>query len=114
MGVTDKLSVRYINVFRLDMEDLSWTSVQSLGYRAFFLDTDGHTTSCSVTNEESRGIKGNCIYMIEPQDEHLYRYDLEDTSLVVTLPFPERIKNWVENRWVMPMPNKRWGKSVGR
>ncbi|KAL3511945.1 hypothetical protein ACH5RR_024662 [Cinchona calisaya] len=121
VGLTDKLSVRYIDVFRLDMEDLSWTRVESLGDRAFFLDTNGYTTSCSscfaAEDSESGGMKGNCIYLLEPEDKHLYRFDLEDTSLVITLPLPKRIKNWVQTHWVMPnqrREKKRDTGSIGR
>lgn len=87
-------------LFQLDISEKKCTKVESLGQRAIFLETyrsTGTSTGCSVVEA---GIRGNCIYYVQREDASLYKYDLEEQSISISLPCPHVHRRWSLLRWI--------------
>ncbi|KAF9616358.1 hypothetical protein IFM89_029612 [Coptis chinensis] len=86
------------DIFKLDLSTMDWVKVESLGDRIFLLSS---SSTMSLSGAEL-GVKGNCVYYSIPNYAHLYRFDMDDGAITVTLPLPNVLNYWKGPFWMVP------------
>lgn len=86
-----------ISKLDLDFSTMAWEEVNSLDDYVFFL---GNRTQLSCLASELGFSKG-CVYYTQDWEMCLYRYDLEDGSILLSLPCPELPMPWDTPEWLM-------------
>ncbi|GLT59499.1 hypothetical protein SLA2020_323130 [Shorea laevis] len=87
-----------VHVYKLDLPRKEWESVQSFKDRAFFL-TAAMKFSCPATLP---GIEGNHIYFQLYADDSLYSYNMEDGTVLFSIPCPNLLDGWSTSFWIVP------------
>ncbi|KAK2999421.1 hypothetical protein RJ639_006646 [Escallonia herrerae] len=92
--------VEDIQVYRMDFSKGEWVRVDSLGEdRAFFVNGFGNTASCSASES---GVEGNSIYFIDRDYRSLGVFNVEESSVHVSLPTCPNVVHNLPTFWVMP------------
>ncbi|XP_026450464.1 uncharacterized protein LOC113350531 isoform X2 [Papaver somniferum] len=84
-------------VSKLDLSSLSWVEVTSLDDRVFFIS---NTTKLCCSAKEL-GFTRGCVYFTQPDEMSFYMYDLEDKTVMLSLPCPDLPKPWFSPNWLM-------------
>ncbi|XP_073355194.1 uncharacterized protein [Aegilops tauschii subsp. strangulata] len=66
--------VLHVGVQRLDVAEMAWVKVHSLGDRVFLVNSRYFRASLSA---EEAGLKRNCVYFLRHGDKGLYVYNME-------------------------------------
>ncbi|KAI3975182.1 hypothetical protein MKX01_020583 [Papaver californicum] len=86
-----------IETLKLDFASMAWENVKSLDDRIFFI---GHNTQLSCWASDLGFSKG-CMYYTQHEDTSLYKYDMEDHSILLSLPCPDLPTPWFQPEWLM-------------
>ncbi|KAI3863684.1 hypothetical protein MKW98_031276 [Papaver atlanticum] len=90
--------VTTIEIRKLDFPTKTWVKVKSLNDYVFFLNNS--VQLCCLASELGLS-KGGYVYFTQKNEMSLYRYDLEDNSILLSLPCPDLPKPWLEPYWLM-------------
>ncbi|KAF9589864.1 hypothetical protein IFM89_028799 [Coptis chinensis] len=86
LGVSAKI-ILTLEVFKLDLSKMDWVKVESLGDRVFLLGE-----SCTSLSSTELGVKGNCIYFTFRGCTRLFKFDMDDGTITITLPCGRKIQ----------------------
>ncbi|KAI3921584.1 hypothetical protein MKW92_031204, partial [Papaver armeniacum] len=89
--------VTSIYVWKLNFSSMTWEEVKSMDDHVFFL---GCNTKLSCLASDLGLLKG-CLYFTQAEEMSLYKYDLEDDSILLSLPCPELPCPWYSPKWLM-------------
>ncbi|KAI3873865.1 hypothetical protein MKW98_001514, partial [Papaver atlanticum] len=90
-----------IEIAKLDFSSMAWEEVKSLDDYVFFL---GHDNQLSCLASEM-GLSKGCVYFTRHGEINLYKYDLEDKSVLHCLPCPHLPTPWSSADWLMISSN---------
>ncbi|KAI3917498.1 hypothetical protein MKW92_003160, partial [Papaver armeniacum] len=90
-------SVTNMMVSKLDFSSMSWVEVTSLDDHVLFL----HQTTRLSCSAKELGFTRGYVYFTQPHEMSLYKYDLEDKSVMLSLPCPDLPKPWFSPNWLM-------------
>ncbi|RZC90723.1 hypothetical protein C5167_028554, partial [Papaver somniferum] len=86
-----------INIWKMNLSLLALEEVKSLDDHVIFL---GETTVLSYSAAELGYTKG-CVYFTQSDEKSLYKYEVDDKSLFLSLPCPDVPSPWFSSNWVM-------------
>ncbi|KAI3874176.1 hypothetical protein MKW98_010511 [Papaver atlanticum] len=89
--------VSQIVVSKLDFSSMAWVDVKSLDDHVFFLSR--RTQLFCLASD--LGFSKGCVYYTLHGEMSLYRYDLEDQSISLSLPCPDLRTPWFLLHWLM-------------
>ncbi|OVA08899.1 Sec1-like protein [Macleaya cordata] len=89
--------VTSIKVLRLDFSSMAWEKVKSFGDHVLFL---GQKTVASCSAAEL-GLTRGCLYYTIPEDQSLYKFEVEDNGITVILPCLKLPTPWFPADWMM-------------
>ncbi|KAI3964099.1 hypothetical protein MKW92_035897, partial [Papaver armeniacum] len=89
--------IRKIEILKLDVATMAWETVTSLGDRVFFISYDTQL-SCLASD---LGFPKGCMYFTQDQEMSLYKYDLEEESILLSVPCPDLPTPWFQPEWLM-------------
>ncbi|XP_026413374.1 uncharacterized protein LOC113309181 isoform X2 [Papaver somniferum] len=90
-----------VHVARLDFSEMSWKEVSSLGDTVLFLGENSN--ACCSASE--LGLSKGCLFYTYPQDQYLYKFDVEDKCITTILPCLELPTPFFALNWIMmPIP----------
>ncbi|OVA04496.1 Protein of unknown function DUF295 [Macleaya cordata] len=92
-----KKVVNSIDISRFDFSLMAWEEVKSLGDHVLFLGQKT-TASCSATE---LGLTKGCLYYTLPEDQSLYKFQVEDNCTEVILPCLKLPTPWFPPEWMM-------------
>ncbi|XP_026439614.1 uncharacterized protein LOC113338395 [Papaver somniferum] len=81
----------------MNLSLLALEEVKSLDDHVIFL---GETTVLSYSAAELGYTKG-CVYFTQSDEKSLYKYEVDDKSLFLSLPCPDVPSPWFSSNWVM-------------
>ncbi|KAI3859512.1 hypothetical protein MKW98_027109 [Papaver atlanticum] len=93
----DYKSLTNIVISKLDFASMAWEEVNSLNDYVFFLSKDSQL--CCLASE--LGLPKGCVYFTQLGEISLYKYDLEDKSVLLCLPCPDLPTPWSSSEWLM-------------
>ncbi|MCL7048536.1 hypothetical protein MKW94_028139, partial [Papaver nudicaule] len=96
-GIYDHHYTCQINIIKLDFSSMAWVDVKCLDDHVFFV---GLYTQLSCLASDLGFSKG-CVYYTQDEEMSLYKYDLEDQSISLSLPCPDLPTPWFLPRWLM-------------
>ncbi|KAI3949251.1 hypothetical protein MKW92_030572, partial [Papaver armeniacum] len=91
------MQVFAINIWKVNLSLLALEEVKSLDDHVIFL---GRTTVLSYSAAELGYTKG-CVYFTQSDEMSLYKYEVDDKSLFLSLPCPDLPSPWFSSNWVM-------------
>ncbi|KAI3840333.1 hypothetical protein MKW92_008809, partial [Papaver armeniacum] len=97
--------VTSIHVWKLDFVSMTWEEVKSMDDYAFFLSSNTQL-SCLASD---LGLSKGFVYYTRDEQMSLYRYDLEDDSILLSLPCPDLPRPWYSPEWLMISATPRFG-----
>ncbi|XP_026412744.1 uncharacterized protein LOC113308499 isoform X2 [Papaver somniferum] len=84
-------------IAKLDFSSMSWVEMKSLDDHVLFLS---HSSAlCCLTKE--LGFRRGCVYYTQLEEMSFYKYDLEDKSILLSLPCPNLPQPWLSAEWLM-------------
>ncbi|KAI3881153.1 hypothetical protein MKW92_039284, partial [Papaver armeniacum] len=86
-----------IQIWKLDFVAMAWESVKSLDDHVFFISY--HTQLSCLASD--LGFSKGCMYYTQDEEMSLYKYDLEDRSILLSLPCPDLPTPWFQPEWMM-------------
>ncbi|KAI3964096.1 hypothetical protein MKW92_035894, partial [Papaver armeniacum] len=95
--------VPVIQIWKLDFASVSWKNVKSLDDHAFFISY--HTQLSCLASD--LGFSKGCMYYTQDEEMSLYKYDLEDRSILLSFPCPHLPTPWFQPEWLMIAPPPR-------
>ncbi|KAI3855337.1 hypothetical protein MKW92_026095, partial [Papaver armeniacum] len=90
-------SVCEIGIVKLDFSSMAWVGVKSLDDHVLFLSRCTRL-SCLASG---LGYSKGCMYYTQFDEMSLYKYDLEDQSISLSLPCPDLPTPWFLPHWLM-------------
>ncbi|KAI3838219.1 hypothetical protein MKW92_028066 [Papaver armeniacum] len=90
-------NVRSIEILKLDFSSMAWENVKSLEDHVFFMSY-GTQLSCLASD---LGFSEGCLYYTQKEEMSLYKYDLEDQSILLSVPCPDLPTPWFRPDWLM-------------
>ncbi|KAI3907185.1 hypothetical protein MKW92_012227, partial [Papaver armeniacum] len=84
-------------ISKLDFSLMSWVKVTSLDNHVLFISEN--TRLCCSAKE--LGLTRGCVYFTQPGEMTLYKYDLDDKAVMLSLPCPDLPKPWFSPNWLM-------------
>ncbi|KAI3830592.1 hypothetical protein MKW92_030573, partial [Papaver armeniacum] len=81
----------------MNLSLLALEEVKSLGDHVFFLGKNS-ILSCSAAE---LGFTKGCLYFTQQNELSLYKYEVDDKSLLLSLPCPDVPSPWFSSSWVM-------------
>ncbi|KAI3849668.1 hypothetical protein MKW98_026582 [Papaver atlanticum] len=84
-------------IAKLDFSSMSWVEVKSLDDHVLFLS---HSSALCCSTKEL-GFRRGCVYFTQNEEMSLYKYDLEDKSIMLSLPCPDLPEPWFPPEWLM-------------
>ncbi|RZC91101.1 hypothetical protein C5167_028931 [Papaver somniferum] len=84
-------------IAKLDFSSMSWVEVKSLDDHVLFLS---HSSALCCSTKEL-GFSRGCVYFTQIEEMSLYKYDLENKSIMLSLPCPDLPKPWFPPEWLM-------------
>ncbi|KAI3849663.1 hypothetical protein MKW98_026577 [Papaver atlanticum] len=84
-------------IAKLDFSSMSWVEVKSLDDHVLFLS---HSSALCCSTKEL-GFSRGCVYFTQIEEMSFYKYDLEDKSLLLSLPCPDLPQPWLSPEWLM-------------
>ncbi|KAI3964097.1 hypothetical protein MKW92_035895 [Papaver armeniacum] len=86
-----------IEIWKLDFASMAWENLKSLDDHVFFIS---YHTQLSCLASDLGFLKG-CMYYTQEEEMSLYKYDLEEQSIVLSLPCPDLPTPWFQPEWLM-------------
>ncbi|KAI3840331.1 hypothetical protein MKW92_008807 [Papaver armeniacum] len=96
-----------IDVWKLDFSSKTREQVKCMDHHVFFL-SNSTQLSCLASD---LGISKGCVYFTQDEEMSLYKYDLEDDSVLHALPCPNLPAPWCTPKWLMISAAPRLGDS---
>ncbi|KAI3877676.1 hypothetical protein MKW98_020157 [Papaver atlanticum] len=84
-------------ISKLDFDSMAWVEVKNLDDHVFFLN---RTTRLCCSAKEL-GFPRGYVYFTQPDEMSFYKYDLEDKSIMLSLPCPDLPNPWFSPNWLM-------------
>ncbi|KAI3960968.1 hypothetical protein MKW92_008889, partial [Papaver armeniacum] len=100
--------VTSIYVWKLDFSSMTWEEVKSMDDYVFFL-SNSTRLSCLASD---LGLSKGCLYFTQTDEMSLYKYDLEDNSILLSLPCPDLPTPWYSPKWLMISETPRYNDSI--
>ena len=85
-------------VWRLDLDPMSWVEVKTLKDCVFF-SCNKYCISCPCATLE---LDSGGLYFFLPRNKTLYFYRVEDATVTAMLPCPKLKTPWLRPFWVLP------------
>ncbi|XP_026380778.1 uncharacterized protein LOC113275489 [Papaver somniferum] len=101
-GVYQNCSTQII-ISKLDFSSMAWEEIKSLDGYVFF-PSDFQKLSCLASE---LGFSKGCVYYAQDKEMGLYRYTLEDNSILLTVPCPDIKSPWIAAEWLMITTTQR-------
>ncbi|XP_026432841.1 uncharacterized protein LOC113330201 isoform X2 [Papaver somniferum] len=98
-----------IYVWKLDFSSMTWEEMKSMDDRIFFLG--GHTQLSCLASD--LGLAKGCVYFTQAKEMSLYKYDLEDDSILLSFPCPNLPAPWYPPKWLMISATPRFDVRTG-
>lgn len=92
-------SITKIIVSKLDFSSLTWEEVKILKDYVFFISYFSDTQLSCLASD--LGLSKGCVYFTLKCDLSLYKYDLEDESILLSLPCLDIPTPWMSPRWLL-------------
>ncbi|KAI3838222.1 hypothetical protein MKW92_028069, partial [Papaver armeniacum] len=86
-----------IQVWKLDFAAMAWENVKSLDDHVLCISN--HTQLSCLASD--LGFSKGCMYYTQDEEMSLYKYDLEDRSILLSLPCPDLPKPWFQPEWLL-------------
>ncbi|RZC52917.1 hypothetical protein C5167_021344, partial [Papaver somniferum] len=96
-------------ISKLDFLTMSCVEVTSLDDHVLFISSN--TRLCCSAKE--LGLTRGCVYFTQPGEMILYKYDLEDKTIMLSQPCPDLPKPWFSPNWLM-IPTTFWNADARR
>ncbi|KAI3949250.1 hypothetical protein MKW92_030571 [Papaver armeniacum] len=91
------MQVFSINIWKMNLSLLTLEEVKSMGDHVFFLGKN-NVLSCSAAE---LGFTKGCLYFTLPDEMSLYIYEIEDNSMLLSLPCPDVPSPWFSSSWLL-------------
>ncbi|KAI4982760.1 hypothetical protein ZWY2020_023252 [Hordeum vulgare] len=94
-----------VTVYRLDLESMTWSRVDSIGHDRAFLVSGHYGFSAPVRPVEGGLVQqGNCVYIVwsSCDCERLYKFCLDDNTISFRQILPRPTKPWCRAFWAVP------------
>ncbi|XP_026432656.1 F-box/kelch-repeat protein At1g57790-like isoform X2 [Papaver somniferum] len=92
----------------MDFDSMTWEQVESMDDYVFFL-SDNTQLSCLASD---LGLSKGYVYYTQDEEMSMYKYDLEDESILLSLPCPNLPAPWYMPEWLMISATPRFGEST--
>ncbi|XP_026425250.1 uncharacterized protein LOC113321580 [Papaver somniferum] len=100
--------VTSIDVWKLDFSSMTWEEVESMDDCVFFVSNNTQLSCLASDLGYSKGF----VYYTRDEEMSLYKYDLEDDSILLSFPCPDLPRPWCTPEWLIIYATPRFGYSI--